>query len=432
MSSMSDSVALAKLVLQAIQTGNIEELRRLLLRLPIESMKPEKIDKMAALFLSTAQHAGQDAITRELVDYFDQTDPNRQQFPFLVKLLLNLDVPSFTRDGSQPLLSYIYSLYPHQGYLQTLDTLIENNLGDVLYFATTRLDDVFGTQPHDVYRQAFQYATGEDTFNATIVDYLEEHLRQTSRYAEIPEWVYNFAGNGAEPPPYEDELVYPELPKETFKLPSLEQSIEILTGGLSQLGLPEDVIESKQKQLEDQLRKASTIERKEVLLPIFELQERQDVFQDDPDVFALVGPVNALYGYMEEHIEDQNEDPCVKYGGCRMLTCNHFLDVDPYTGESWSLNWFTGSCDYCFLKIRNSCHAVRKPRIMGGWEGCFCSFECLIHSLGEQNLPQRSIIRNVEEQLKEYGIQDRRSRNGTGVAQQETLTGTTDTSGIQE
>lgn len=406
--NVSDSELLILSIEDAIRTQNLPELQQLLLKLPIQYIEVENINILAAQLLNISQIYGNDDITRELVTYFNQTDPNSQNFPFIVKLLLNHDVPSATfEEGVYPLLQYIYSLHPSQGYLETIDTLIENNLGQMLYFALSRLDDVYGTQTEEVYRQALEYASNPDYYNETVIEYLQDHIAEASNYAEVPDWVYNYAGDGEEPAPFESELVYPEFQETPFKLPSLDETVEILTAGLSQLGVDNSVIEDKKNELRTKLENATNLERRAVLQPFLELDQRVERFTGDDDIFRLVGPVNALYGYMEENVNNQS-DPCVKYGGCRMLTCDHFLDTDPLTGTVLSDHWFTGTCDMCLLKIRNYSHAVRKPRIMGGWEGCYCSFKCLKESLTEPNLPLSSIIKNVKDQLNTIGIQDRR------------------------
>lgn len=93
------------------------------------------------------------------------------------------------------------------------------------------------------------------------------------------------------------------------------------------------------------------------------------------DLYRRYGPCNprlAHYGIVNE------EDPCTLHGGCRMLTCWEFIEIDedeeeitPYT------RWFQGSCDRCCRKIMYKHEAVRMPLSNGGWFGCYCSWNCV-------------------------------------------------------
>jgi len=47
-------------------------------------------------------------------------------------------------------------------------------------------------------------------------------------------------------------------------------------------------------------------------------------------------------------------------------------------------HWFTGNCDNCLKKIKKMEYAVRKPIFTGGWNGCFCSFKCVLDKINEE------------------------------------------------
>jgi hypothetical protein len=100
---------------------------------------------------------------------------------------------------------------------------------------------------------------------------------------------------------------------------------------------------------------------------------------DPTEIGKYFGPINKF----ENEILDGKYE-CAKYGGCRMLLCNHYnrydddLDVEDPMPE-----WFTDNCDYCNLKIKHKTHAVRVPMKMGGWSGTFCSFNCIQNFIQE-------------------------------------------------
>ena len=91
----------------------------------------------------------------------------------------------------------------------------------------------------------------------------------------------------------------------------------------------------------------------------------------------------------------------------RMLLCD-FYDHDE-NGED--VEWYTGSCDKCGLRIRKINHCVRMPVISGGWEGCFCSWKCTQDYVDTNYYDESEIINDLIElyaaQLNEQTIFDR-------------------------
>lgn len=57
--------------------------------------------------------------------------------------------------------------------------------------------------------------------------------------------------------------------------------------------------------------------------------------------------------------------------GCRMLTCTCHDGLD----------WFKGDCSGCGINIPRRSWAIRYPVMLGGWEGCYCSYECIAQQL---------------------------------------------------
>lgn len=89
------------------------------------------------------------------------------------------------------------------------------------------------------------------------------------------------------------------------------------------------------------------------------------------DLFRLFGPVNV-------QVADQLQvdDECSNFGGCRMLVCRCFEGSPLSPSTEREDHWFTGYCDYCLNQIESYRHAVRIPFLVGGWVGCFCSWDC--------------------------------------------------------
>jgi hypothetical protein len=91
------------------------------------------------------------------------------------------------------------------------------------------------------------------------------------------------------------------------------------------------------------------------------------------------GPVNA--------IADVNCCSLSFEGPCCMFYCicktfdfedPEVQDVDDF--KHLAQAWFKGHCDYCEKTISNFRYAVRFPLAYGGWEGCYCNYNCLYKS----------------------------------------------------
>ena len=72
--------------------------------------------------------------------------------------------------------------------------------------------------------------------------------------------------------------------------------------------------------------------------------------------------------------------------------------------------WFTGRCQICDDFIMDSSHALRFPNEGGGWEGGYCSFECLTEN-GDRTLTKEEnlLIGMMKDSIETYGIMDRSS-----------------------
>jgi len=99
-------------------------------------------------------------------------------------------------------------------------------------------------------------------------------------------------------------------------------------------------------------------------------QSMSEFLISDILLFRLYGPCNS---------DDQFDTDCAKYGGHRMLNCNCFeiIEINSYIDEDEIIDWYTGNCYNCLLKIPKREWCVRLPLATGGWRYCFCSFDCI-------------------------------------------------------
>jgi hypothetical protein len=104
---------------------------------------------------------------------------------------------------------------------------------------------------------------------------------------------------------------------------------------------------------------------KEDIERVFEIYKRFYLTEKNRD--RLFGLVNC------------REEKCCSYdGNCRMLTCECYSNANIEDDEQNNLpSWFLGRCQKCMKSINKYHYAIRMPVENGGWQGCFCSLECM-------------------------------------------------------
>jgi len=89
---------------------------------------------------------------------------------------------------------------------------------------------------------------------------------------------------------------------------------------------------------------------------------------------------------------------CVEGEDCCMFTCT-CQETD---------EWFTGTCDECERGIRAPEHALRRPLIPSGWQGCYCSMKCM-DAMARDDIDETVAYAQMEiltAQLEAHGILD--------------------------
>lgn len=116
------------------------------------------------------------------------------------------------------------------------------------------------------------------------------------------------------------------------------------------------------------------------------------------------GNANRVFG-PSNPFKEYNCVSNISDGPCRMLecSCRNSNEEDDTDKE----DWFKGRCDNCMLQIRDRSHCVRIPMEEGGWDGCYCSFECML-----EHMPFRNHEINLKLEAMRYvfvmdGIMDR-------------------------
>ncbi len=134
----------------------------------------------------------------------------------------------------------------------------------------------------------------------------------------------------------------------------------------------------------------------EAVAPILDSSDPEKAIKtrtEDPELFRAWGPSNLLFGAEIEDVIDGSAD-------LRMFVDNRFTPDEQG-------NWFTGSCDYCWLRIKNARYAVRKPVEAGGWRGQYCSWDCVRLDCQEYEGAAKEMTVFYEKQCSSIGIYDR-------------------------
>ena len=123
---------------------------------------------------------------------------------------------------------------------------------------------------------------------------------------------------------------------------------------------------------------------------------------DDGELSTILGQINTLYS----PIDDDDNHPCFKYGGCRMMLCSHFEEftpdgfkIDIFDDDDIKIDWFRGCCDECQTKILTKTKSFRIPLLYGGWKGCYCSVDCIKKQIN-YNKPHNKIMLDILNNLK--------------------------------
>ena len=264
-----------------------------------------------------------------------------------------------------------------------------------------------------------QLISQNQLLNLDFYNYLKLVFDQVSHeYADIPPWVIQSPFSNQEDV---DETatklrqtIFDEIATNTDLLKIFETLIA--QAGIAYSDDTEGDLNSLSKIIEFIVEQASEGLVNVDLFPIC-FQLRQMI---DEELFRFYGPSNRLgLTEMDTHRGEIPADPCQRWGGCRMLLCNHLENYDPDTGEEKNLDadttgnyesvrWF-GRCNYCHRKIKSKSHAFRVPNRfgVGGFISCFCSIEHARLSVDKNDIKSLSLIDLVAERLLRIGIYDR-------------------------
>lgn len=260
--------------------------------------------------------------------------------------------------------------------------------------------------------------------NEFLIDYLLAlHREVNQQLAKKPSWLIQV------PDIPTNDFLHSKLPKNVdvgYKSGSIEDDVERML-------LRFDFEESDEKEEDVRERfliafSSMTNDKRKKIINRSEKNFAESALRQDKRLIAILGPCHPLTGSYD--LNTSSKDICLRYGGCRMLTCYENENVardrlqDEYDSEDEAgvlipdvvekerfaeLEWFDGKCQHlpCSKKIRAKHHALRMPLETGGWRGCYCSFDCIVDDIIGDNIVRLDLVGRMREQIEDVGIYDR-------------------------
>lgn len=297
---------------------------------------------------------------KNLVSYFSDSEP---EIDFFSKIALYAQF-------DPPFLQYCFKFYQHLTFYEfilkkTIDLEFRRILIINLWY---KLEKVFNSQIElgGIFN-LIEIANRNPDLNIYLINFLEGQLNKKNVYKEYPAWVNKL----------ENELDWTDISQWEDYNPQIisEDTIsELLT----------------EFNFKTEIKKNPTEIELEEFVKIALAMKISDCESPTRDPDRFFGPINSVIGA---------ECASSIKGGCRMLTCVCHEEDD---------EWFKGSCDCCFKRLRNKSHALRYPLKDGGWLGEYCGLVCLTKEPPKDpDMTTDLRIDNMESVIREKGIYDR-------------------------
>jgi hypothetical protein len=255
----------------------------------------------------------------------------------------------------------------------------------------------------------------EETPYGEVIERLLRDLRSTYATAiNKPEHILDPKDFGFDKVPLQEQL-YNSLPTRptdlsyVYKSTNRFQRIKEIAKALAQETYESGQITRGLIPTEEAKIEASTHQMDYYKLPEFfsayEQKQWEKSLQSRDDICRILGPCHPKMGPYT--LDSESTDPCLRYGGCRMMTCVEFEDdEDEDDGSNF---WFTGVCNHCSREIPFIHWAFRVALEHGGFQGCYCSKAHAVQECINQGYPLAAkLTERISDILLETGIYDRR------------------------
>lgn len=368
MSALSQNETLTTLG-QSLPVQNIDSRASIQIQLLREA--PLKNEEIIELISFICQAESIEPYIEHIITLRDRYDMSIEVRPLEIEILS-------LREKFPPraLRNFYYALgdVGYHGLVMDVITLYQQDASTAVYLQN--LEVAFGVHPDDKFvndtLEVIEKSDMQGPGISAAIHLFQEKLHRISRYADIPKYIRDFDIIVNQLPHLEESEITEEVPSDLIA--------EYLSERLSNMDFYLDVPEEStaKDELIGLVDKLNPSQRHELISKFAIDPEEVKRIRAHRDIFRVYGPVNPYPDTDFSDLRDPDTgelDVNLIFGGCRMFT-DLSQEFDPETGIP-SDEWFTGYCVYCSLRIRSYHHAVREPGILGGWNGCYCTWDCV-------------------------------------------------------
>ena len=372
-----------KTIISFIRSGDLERVIENLDDLNFSIISKSQSNRYVAELLHEAIETLSCEMVRNILLEVEVLRSHIDQLPEITNIFIN---PFLDRDE----ILFIVTCIPEKTALDYLVDVINTDDEDLALEAAKMIFDIFPKISKDDWHILLQLTEDDEDDepyqNQSLRNFFIDRLKKSE--LTKPSWVVTV--------PQSDELdtINDAISKNMIPV---NEAVDMIIANMEKQKIikHDENMEELRNVLISQYSISSTIEKMEMV---------QKQMIDDRPLFQEYGPVNTIYTLQPYHID--NDNPCTKHGGCRMLLCNEFEQSDhDIMDDDFQIDWFRGKCDKCQKPIGRPHYAIREPLLQGGFMGCYCSFACL-ESIAD-NPKTALMIGRMKEQLEVIGIRDR-------------------------
>jgi hypothetical protein len=371
-----DKPSMIRDLVSAIESGNSNETKRLLLLIPFDDMEEVEIyDLLGTLLTEAVDSSFELTMVPLLLEKWGENNFTEDKISTFTMMFIHPQITTMTLARATRALTEVsltdpdapeYTFYGSAVELMKYDDRPE------ITNALIRLTRIFGEQSYEVYDMLMREA--RDSKAPRIERYMKDMVSRTSPYAPVPDWVegddtYTHEERIARLIPHKSanrkwsssiqdspgSAITPVNKKmsrspgneskknksastrksssrspdayahgnDVFELrkKDITEVVDNLTRGLSDCGIVVNPLqeENMRELIRRRISVASGSELSDFISPLEKSIERLDAGQNEKKWFKVLGPVNLITGASLD-----SDDVCSKWGGCRMFTCNCF------------------------------------------------------------------------------------------------------------
>lgn len=354
-------------------------------QLPLVILNKDQCDTLFSHFVTCSYNNKNIVAIKSVITGFEDARCNIDYLPVLINMFLN---PYLAGEH----IEYIISCYPERTALDYyIDIINLSNDAQSLKLAEIFTNYFPDFNDWNKLILLTEDVEEEEYENVQLRTYFQKKM--TENEDKIPPWINK-------------NLVKKEFDIDLSTIPSVKEASELLIEDFIKQKVSvgtNDNSEILKNLIISQYAISTSTEKLQLLKHIKNIP-----IVDDTLIFQEYGPVNTCY--ISNNNSYDKDHKCIKYGGCRMLLCNEFEQLNKYGSDidimsNYNDDWFRGYCDECSNKIGKKHYAIRLPLDHGGWKGCYCSFNCMKQEINNECVA--IMTGRMKEQLDIFGIRDR-------------------------